>query len=146
MRTEVAEAGLSPTSTAGRPGVTPAAASARSSPWSAARMACPTAVPSMSLAGKVHRARLADDDDLDLSRVLEVAFDLAGDLLGELARLAVVDRGGRDDDPHLPPRLDGKHLLHARKRPPHLPDLGEPFTVRFKPPPPRPPPHAHNAP
>src|SRR5260370_8323670 len=103
MRTEVAEAGVAPTSTAARPGVTPAAASARSSPWSAARMACPTAVPSMSLAGKIHRARLADDDDLDLPRVLEVAFDLAADLLGELPRLAVVSRGGRPTHPHPPP-------------------------------------------
>src|SRR5712692_7713774 len=95
-------------------------------------MACPTAVPSMSLAGKIHRARLADDDDLDLPRVLEVAFDLAGDLLGELARLAVVDRGGCDDDPHLPPRLDGEHLLHAGELPRQLLELREPLDVRLE--------------
>src|SRR5205814_2431583 len=89
MRTYVAEAGLSPTRTAARPGVTPRAASARSSPSSSPRIARPTAVPSMSLAGKVHRAGLADDDDLDLSRVLQLALDLARDQVGELAGLAV---------------------------------------------------------
>src|SRR2546422_2752801 len=92
MRTYVADAGLSPTRTAARPGVIPRERSRSISPWSSARMASPTAVPSMSLAGKIHRAGLADHHHLDLAGVLQLALDLAGDLLGQLARLAVVDR------------------------------------------------------
>src|SRR6266705_2539233 len=111
MRTYVAEAALSPTSTAASPGVTPRARSARISPWSSARIASPTAVPSMILAGKIHRAGLADHHDLDLTGILELPLDLAGDLLGELTRPAVVDRVRGDHDAHLPARLDGVDLF-----------------------------------
>src|SRR2546427_8712883 len=84
--------------------------------WSSVRIASPTAAPSMILAGKIHRAGLADHHDLDLAGVLQLPLDLPGDLLGQLARLAVVDGGRRDDDAHLAARLDGEHLL----------DTGEP--------------------
>src|SRR5690349_3251207 len=129
MRTYVADAGLLPTRTAARPGWTPRAARARISVLSSARIAPPMAVPSISLAGKVHRARLADHHDLDLARILEVALDLARDLLGELARLAVVDRGGGNDHAHLSAGLDREHLLHARELGGDLLELGEPFDV-----------------
>src|SRR5207249_103150 len=90
MRTYVCEAGFSPTSTAASPGVTPRRFRSRISPWSSPRIALPMAVPSMSLAGKIHRARLADDDDLDLAGILQLALDLAGDLVVQLGRRAVV--------------------------------------------------------
>src|SRR5712692_11923812 len=115
MRTYVVDAGLSPTRTAASPGVIPSARSRRISPWRSARMASPTAVPSMSLAGKIHRAGLADHHDLDLAGILQLPLDLAGDLLGELARPAVVDGVRRDHHPHLASRLDGEDLLDARE-------------------------------
>src|SRR5712691_6819803 len=102
------------------------------SPWSSVRMAPPTAVPSMSLAGKVHRAGLADDHHLDLAGVLELALDLAGDLLGELARLAVVDRVRGHHHAHLPARLDGEHFFHARELARDLLQLGEPLDIRLE--------------
>src|SRR2546425_11512613 len=108
MRTYVVDAGLSPTRTAASPGVIPSARSRRIPPWTSARMVSPTAVPSMSLAGKIHRAGLADHHHLDLSGVLELALDLAADLLGEHARLAVVDRVRGPHPAYLPPRLDRK--------------------------------------
>src|SRR5205085_386876 len=80
---------------AARPGVTPRLARARSTPASSARIARPGAVPSISLPGKVHRAGLADADDLELPGLLQLTLDLARDLVGELAGLAVVDRAGR---------------------------------------------------
>src|SRR2546422_10769656 len=129
MLTYVADAGLSPTRTAASPGVIPREPSRRISPWSSARMASPTAAPSMSLAGKIHRASLADHHHLDLAGVLELALDLPGDLLGELARLAVVDRTRRHHDAHLPARLDREHFLHAREFPRNLLQLGEAFDV-----------------
>src|SRR5207253_4411721 len=93
--------------------------------WSSPRIASPMAVPSMSLAGKIHRARLADDDDLDLAGILQLALDLAGDLVGQLGRPAVVDGVGRHDDPHLAPRLNREHLLDARELAGELLQLGE---------------------
>src|SRR5438046_9605778 len=89
---------LPPARTAASPGVPPRVFRRRISPSSSARMASPTTAPSMSLAGKIHRAGLADHHYLDLARVLELALDLPGDLLGELARLAVVDRIRRHHD------------------------------------------------
>src|SRR5438876_571439 len=110
----------------------PRAARVRISPWSSARIAPPTAVPSISLAGKVHRTRLADDHDFDLPRVLELALDLARDQLGELARLAVVDRVGRHDHAHLPTGLDREHLLDPRELRRNLFELREPLDVRLE--------------
>src|SRR5213596_744781 len=95
-------------------------------------MASPTAVPSMSLAGKIHRAGLADHHHLDLAGVLELALDLARDLLGQLARLAVVDRVRSHDDAHLPARLDREHLFDARELARDLLQLGEPLDVRLE--------------
>src|SRR5207249_4086774 len=46
-------------------------------------------------------ARLANDDDLHLPRVLELVLDLASDLVGEEHGAVVVDLGGLDDHPDL---------------------------------------------
>src|SRR5439155_1123380 len=112
-RTCRAGAGLAPTSTAASPGVTPLAWSARISTWSSVRSWSPTLVPSINLAGKVHRARFADHDHLDLPGVLQLALDAARDLVGQLTGGAVVHRGGRHLDPELHVRavvFVGEHL------------------------------------
>src|SRR2546427_3925427 len=97
--------------------------------WSSVRIVSPTAAPSMILAGKIHRAGLADHHDLDLAGVLQLPLDLRGDLLGQLARLAVVDGGRRDDDAPLATRLDGEHLLDAGEPARELLELGEALDV-----------------
>src|SRR2546426_749030 len=102
------------------------------------------AVPSMSLAGKIHRARLADDDDLDLAGILQLALDLAGDLVGQLGRPAVVDGVGRHDDAHLAPRLNGEHLLDPRELTRELLQLGEALDVGLERLAPGPPPRARD--
>src|SRR5256885_6077141 len=132
MRTYVADAGLSPTRTAARPGVIPRERSRSISPWSSARRASPTAVPSMSLAGKIHRAGLADHHHLDLAGGLQLALDLAGDLLGQLTRLAVVDRVRGHHHAHLPTRLNPEHFFHAAELARNLLQLGEPLDVRLE--------------
>src|SRR5206468_1427667 len=88
--------------------------------------------PSISLAGKIHRPGLADDDHLDLAGVLELALDLAGDLIGQLARLGVVDGVRGYDDAHLASRLDREHLLHTGEVARDLLELGEPLHVRLE--------------
>src|SRR6266480_200659 len=132
MRTYVAEAGLSPTRTAASPGVTPRSRRARISVCSSARSRLPTAVPSINLAGKTHRARLANHHDLDLTRVLQLALDPAGNLIRQLAGLAVIDRGRGHDHAHLSARLNGIHLLHAGELARELLQLGEAFHVGFE--------------
>src|SRR4051812_46903294 len=77
--TYTALAGSSPTSTTERPGITPRARSAAASTATCARIVAASPVPSISLApatgavatsaGKIHRPRLADQDDLDLAGV-----------------------------------------------------------------------------
>src|SRR5256886_9876172 len=132
MRTYVAEAGLSPTRTAASPGVTPRSRRARMSVCSSARSRLPTAVPSINLAGKTHRARLANHHDLDLPGVLQLALDPAGDLIRQLAGLAVVDRGRGHDHADLPTGLNGIHLLHAGELARELLQLGEALHVGFE--------------
>src|SRR6476661_10301924 len=64
-------------------------------------------------AGKVHRPRLADQHDLDLSRILELGLDATRDLLGERRHAAVVHVVRDDHHADLSARLDGEHALHA---------------------------------
>src|SRR3989449_766742 len=90
------------------------------------------AVPSISLAGKIHRARFADHDDLDLAGILQLALDAAGELVGQLGRLAVVDRRRRHHDAPLPPGLDGVDLLHPGELARELLQLGQPLDVRLE--------------
>src|SRR5437879_12504790 len=85
---------------------------ARISACSSARSRSPMAVPSVSLAGKAHRARFANHHDLDLTGILQLALDPAGDLIRQLTGLAVVDGGRGHDHAYLPTGLNGVHLLH----------------------------------
>src|SRR3989475_12285658 len=67
------------------------------------------------LACNADRPRLANHDHLDLARVLELALDLARDLIGETRRGGIVHRIGCDDDPHFASGLDGEDLLNTLK-------------------------------
>src|SRR5258708_5498824 len=89
----------------------------------------PGRVPSISLGGIAHRARLADHDDPDVPRILQLGLDFLSDLLGQLRRLGVVHRGGRHHHTHLPARLNGEDFLDTRKLPGQLLELGQPFDV-----------------
>src|SRR3954451_24413941 len=62
---------------------------------------------------ELDRPRLADDRDLDLPGVLELALDLAGDLAREQQRGVVIDRRRLDDDTDLAPGLHRVDLLDA---------------------------------
>src|SRR5260370_27234663 len=84
------------------------------------------------LACNADRPRLANHDHLDLARILELALDLARDLVGEARRSGVVYRVGCDDNPHFPSGLDGEHLLHPLEFGRELLELGEAFDVRLE--------------
>jgi hypothetical protein len=58
-------------------------------------------------------AALANDDDLDLARVLQLIFDLTGDLVREQDGSVVVDLGRLDDHADLPSRLQRVGLRNA---------------------------------
>src|SRR5882672_12243333 len=94
-------------------------------------MVLATAVPSMRrpLPCKIHRPRLPDHHDPDLSRILEIALDLAGDLLRELSRAGIVYGIGRHDHAHLASRLDGEDFLDALELRGDLLELGEALYV-----------------
>src|SRR2546425_5037572 len=94
--------------------------SVRISACSSARSRPPMAVPSINLAGKTHRARLANHHDFDLTGVLQLALDPAGGFIRQLARPAAVDPGRGHHPPDPPPRPNGIHLLPPRglARPP----------------------------
>ncbi len=99
-------AGSSPTSTTAEAGRDAARPERRDlARRRSARIAFATAMPSISSAGKVHRPRLTDHDDLDLSRVLQLGLDAPRDLLGQLGRSGVVDRrrGSRSRGSRGPP-------------------------------------------
>src|SRR5687767_6757290 len=61
----------------------------------------------------LHRARLADDRDLDLARVSQRLLDLAHDVPREPRGREIVDLLGPNEDAYLAPSLDGKRLLDA---------------------------------
>ena len=63
------------------------------------------------LAGVIRCSELPDDRDLDLTRVLKVFLQFAGDPAGEIAGTEVVHLSGVDHDPNLAPGLHGEHLL-----------------------------------
>src|SRR5258705_2045088 len=67
----------------------------------------------MALLGVLHRAGLADDDDLDLPRILKLPLDTARDIGGQLDRAGVVHVLRLDHDAHLAARLDGIRLFHT---------------------------------
>src|SRR5687767_6204124 len=91
----------------------PRARSATTSRATSPRTLRAIAAPSISSAGKVHRPRFADDDDLDLAGILELGLDPPRNLLGERRTARVVDVVGHHDDADLPARLDGEYLVDA---------------------------------
>src|SRR5688500_7546593 len=110
-RTYVALAGSSPTRMTASPGVTPRDFSAAVSRATRSRTLRAIATPSISSAGKVHRACLANQHDLYLPRILQLRLDAPGDLIAERRHAVLLDVVGRDDDAHLAPRLDCKDFL-----------------------------------
>src|SRR5438067_7971902 len=115
----MALAGSSPTSTTVRPGVTPHFFSSATSRATRSRTPRATAAPSMRRASvsmsacKVHRPRLANHHDLDLSRILQLGLDTPRDLLAQGGHAHVVHLLRRHDDAHLAPRLNREHAVHA---------------------------------
>src|SRR5688572_20778635 len=112
-RTYVALAGSSPTRMTASPGVVPRDFSAAASRATRSRTLRAIATPSISSAGKVHRARLANQHDLYLPRVLKLGLDAPGDLIAERRHAVLLDVVGRDDDAHLAARLDREDFLDA---------------------------------
>src|SRR5262249_46147912 len=66
-----------------------------------------------SLLRVLHCPTLPNHGDLDLSGVLELALDLARDLVREQRRLVVSDLRGLHDHPDLPPGLERVDPVHA---------------------------------
>src|SRR5262245_23469389 len=62
---------------------------------------------------ELDRAALPDHRHLDLARILELALDLARDLVREQHRLVVVDLRGLHHDADLPARLQREHPLDS---------------------------------
>src|SRR5687768_6609768 len=71
------------------------------------------ATPSIRSAGKVYRPRPPDDDDLDLTRILELRFHAPRDLLGERGAASIIDVVRHDDHANLAAGLNGEHLVNA---------------------------------
>src|SRR5207237_1050182 len=90
-----ASRGASTTSTSHRPGAL-----------------APPSAPASSFR-ELDSARLADHGHLDLTGVLELVLDLAGDLVGEQHRRVVVDLLRLDDDTDLAAGLERVDLLDA---------------------------------
>jgi len=63
--------------------------------------------------GVLHRPRLPDHRDLDLTRVGQLGLDLLGHVARHPQGLVVSDTLGFDHDPQLPAGLDGEDLLDA---------------------------------
>src|ERR671921_584391 len=67
----------------------------------------------IGLSSVVGGPRLPDDRHLDLTRVLELLLDLAGDLVREQHRAVVVEGAGHDHDADLAPGLHRVDLVDA---------------------------------
>src|SRR6266550_3180496 len=96
---------------------------------SSVRIVVPMALPSMRLAGNAYRPGLPNHDHLDLPWVLELAFDLARNLVGHPGRRGVIDSLRRHDDAHLAARLDREHLFDALELRGELLEIAEPLDV-----------------
>src|SRR5213075_836694 len=99
---------------------------------SSARISAPMALPSINLAGNADRPCLADHHDLDLSGILQLALDLARDLVGQTRRPTVIHRLRRDDYADFAARLDGEDLVHALELGRQLLEVGQPLHVRLE--------------
>src|SRR5207302_9329066 len=71
----------------------------------------PSAPTGVALASKFHRPCFADENDLDLSRILQLRLDSTRDLLGQGGHAHIIDLFRGHDNANLPPRLDRKHFL-----------------------------------
>src|ERR1700750_3265682 len=91
-----------------------------------------TSRASATSAGKVHRPRLANENDLDLARILELGFDTAGDLLRHRRHAHVVHNIRNDDHAHFATGLDREHLLHTLVARRDLLETFEPLDVRLE--------------
>src|SRR5688572_3709112 len=110
-RTYVALAGSSPTRMTASPGVMPRDLSAAVSRATRSRTPRAIPTPSISSAGKVHRASLTNQHDLYLTGILQLGLDATGDLVAQRRHTVLLDVVGRDDDAHLAPRLDREDFL-----------------------------------
>src|SRR5688572_2641524 len=80
-------------------------------------------------ARKVHRSRLTNRDDFDLTGILELGLDTACDLLGQGPHSHVVDVVGSHDHPNLPTGLNREDFLDALVARGDLLETLEPFHV-----------------
>src|SRR5262249_30983345 len=87
---------------------------------------------------RLARARLANDGDLDLSRVRHLLLDPSRDVARQEERLIVRDRARIDDHPDLAARLDRERPLHAFERVADLLEVLETLGVALQPLPARP--------
>src|SRR5687767_10312577 len=110
-RTYTVLAGSSPTRTTARPGRTPRSTSSAVLSAASRRIERAIATPSMSSAGKIHRACLADQDHLDLSGILKLRLDAARNFFAQRGHPRIVDVVRSDYHAHLPSRLNREHLL-----------------------------------
>src|SRR6266545_2968252 len=109
-RTYVALAGSSPTRMTASPGVTPRDLRAAASRATRSRTLRAIATPSISSAGKVHRACLANQHDLDLPRVLQLSLDATRNLVTERRHSRLLNVIRCDYDAHFPAGLDCEDL------------------------------------
>src|SRR5215217_1031087 len=112
-RTYTALAGSSPTSTTAKPGRMPRSVSNAVSRAASSLIERAIATPSMSSAGKVHRACLADEHDLDLSGILKLGLDTACDLFAQCRHARIIDVIRRYYDANFAARLDCENFFDA---------------------------------
>src|SRR3977135_1722722 len=79
-----------------------------------------------------HRARFADDDDLDVAGVLHLGFDTLRDVLGELMGVQIGDLLRLGHDAQLPAGLDRIAHLHALVGHGDLLELGQSLDVALE--------------
>src|SRR5439155_19371959 len=80
----------------------------------------------------VHRARLADDGDLDLARILELVLDAPRDVLREPDGFFIGDLLAFDHDADLAARLQRERLRDALERVSDAFELLEPPHIRLE--------------
>src|SRR5260370_14916316 len=97
-----------------------------------ARSSRPMAVPSISLACKTDRPCFANHHHLDLSRILQLALDPAGDLFRQFPGPDIIHGLRKHHNSYLSSRLDGKAFLDTRESGSDFFQFGQPFHVRLE--------------